>query len=107
MNRSYVSNTKRNLAGTSEVIDVAARHLVYKLYEATDRVRDAWHVLGKIGEQSATVARAVERGWIVTRDEVGSGKKKKLRSASLTSEGRLVLLSQKLSQKAAACVSGY
>ena len=87
MNRSYISNTKRKLAGTSEVIDVAARHLVYKLYEATDRVQGAWHVLGKIGERPATVARAIERGWLITREV---GMKEKLVSASLTREGRLL-----------------
>ena len=48
----------------------------------------AWHVLGKTGERPETVARAVERGWLVTR-EVGLGRRK-LVSASLTSEGRLV-----------------
>jgi hypothetical protein len=70
-------------------MDVAARHLVYKLYETTDGIQGAWHVLGKIiREKPATIARAVERGWVITR-EVGLGKKK-LVSASLTSEGRLL-----------------
>jgi len=78
--------SKSAAPGTAEVLDVAARHLVYKLYEATDGIQGAWHVLGKIGERPATVARAVERGWLIIRD-VGLGKDKQV-SASLTSEGR-------------------
>jgi hypothetical protein len=70
----------------AETLDVAARHLVYKLYEATNGQRRAWQVLGKIGERPATVARAVERGWVVVRAEG----KAKVQSASLTGEGRLL-----------------
>jgi len=82
-------NGKSAAPRTAEVLDVAARHLVYKLYDATDKLRGAWHALGNIiREKPATVARAVERGWVVTR-EVGLGKNKLL-SASLTSEGRLL-----------------
>ena len=33
---------------TAEVLDVAARHLVYKLHDATEGIQGAWHVLGKI-----------------------------------------------------------
>ena len=73
---------------TAEAVDIAARHLVYKLFERTDGVQDAWHILSEIGEKQAAVARAIERGWVITR-EAGLGKKK-LMSASLTSEGRLV-----------------
>ena len=79
---------KSNPSRTAETLDVAARHLVYKLFEATDGIPGAWHVLGKIGETPATVARAVERGWIVTGED-GLGKNK-LANASLTSEGRLL-----------------
>jgi hypothetical protein len=84
----FAPSTKAKPSRTVEAVDVAARHLVYKLYEATDGVLGAWHALGRIGERPATVTRAVERGWIVTR-EVGLGKGK-LVSASLTSEGRVL-----------------
>jgi hypothetical protein len=80
--------TKSAASTTVEAIDVAARHLVYKLYEATNGQPGAWQVVGKIGERPATVARAVQRGWVVVRDDgVGKGK---VRSASLTGEGRLL-----------------
>jgi hypothetical protein len=84
----FLPSAKSKPAKTAGAVDIAARYFVYKLYEATDGVLGAWHVLGKIGETPATMARAVERGWVVTR-EVGLGKRK-LVSASLTGEGRLV-----------------
>ena len=62
--------------------------MVYELFDLTDRIAGAWHVLGKVaGPRQATLAKAVERGWVVTREV---GLKEKLVSASLTSEGRLV-----------------
>jgi hypothetical protein len=84
----FAPTAKSKPSRTAEAVDVAARHLVYKLFEITDGVQGAWHILGKIGEPPATVARAVERGWVITR-EVGLGKGK-LVSASLTGEGRLL-----------------
>jgi hypothetical protein len=70
----------------AEAVDVAAKHLVYKLYEATNGRPGAWQVLGKIGGQPQTVARAVERGWVIVRnDDVG---RIKVQSGSLTDEGR-------------------
>ena len=72
---------------TIDVADVAARHLLYKLFEATEGQPGAWHGLSGIGERPETVDRAVERGWMVVQAENG---KKKLKSASLTNEGRLV-----------------
>jgi hypothetical protein len=84
----FVPTAKNKPPKTAEAVDVAARHLAYKLFEATDGMRGAWAVLGKIGERPATVARAVERGWVVTR-EVGLGENKFM-SASLTSAGRLL-----------------
>jgi hypothetical protein len=76
--------------GTSEAVDIAARYFVYKLFDATNRQPGAWAVLSDIGEAKATVARAVERGWIVVRQDGGIGRGKALQSASLTDEGRLV-----------------
>ena len=75
---------------TGDAIDVAARYFVYKLFEATDHRPMAWHVLRGIGEPPATIARAVQRGWVVIRpDNTGrlSGQ-----SGCLTDEGRLLAL---------------
>ena len=49
---------------TVEAIDVASRHLVYKLFEETNGQLGAWHVLVGMGERPATVARGLvpERG---------------------------------------------
>jgi hypothetical protein len=80
--------TKKLPGRISDPVDIAARYLVYKLYDATDGVRDAWHALAKSAERPATVARAVERGWIILR-EGGTGKDTPT-SASLTNEGRLL-----------------
>lgn len=46
--------------------------------------------MSKIEERPVTVARAVERGWLVVREDEGGGKVKALQSAALTDEGRLV-----------------
>jgi hypothetical protein len=73
-------------AKTGDPLDIAARHLVYKLYEATSGEIGAWSELGKIGERPETLARAIERGWVLVR---GDGKGK-AQSASLTPEGRLL-----------------
>jgi hypothetical protein len=74
---------------TAEALDVAARYFLYKLYDATNRQPGAWQVLGKmIGESRETVSRAVERGWVVVRDEAVG--KVKVRSGMLTEEGRQV-----------------
>ena len=75
--------------GTAQAIDVAARHLVYKLFDATDGRAAAWQVLGKmIGESKETVKRAVERGWVIVREDAVGGVK--VRSGMLTDEGRRV-----------------
>jgi hypothetical protein len=80
----FVSSSRSKPSRPVEAVDIAARHLVYKVFEATDRVQGAWQVLGEIGERPATVKRAVERGWMITRE---TGKRM---SASLTNEGRLL-----------------
>ena len=85
----YIAGTKSKQSTTAEVVDIAARHFVYKLYDATNGQPGVWQVLGKvIGERQETVARAVERGWIIVQeDDVG---RIKVRSALLTEEGRRV-----------------
>ena len=70
----------------SEAVDSAARYLLYKLYDATAGRHDAWQVLGNTEEGLETVARAVERGWIIIRnDRIG---RIKVQSGLLTHEGR-------------------
>ena len=70
----------------SEALDSAARYLLYKLYDATAGRSDAWQVLGNTGDRPETVARAVERGWIIIRDDrIG---RIRVQSGLLTGEGR-------------------
>jgi hypothetical protein len=70
---------------TLNAIDVAARYFVYKLYEATDGHPMQWATLRGMDESRATVARAVERGWVILQDVRG---KPLDRKAALTDEGR-------------------
>jgi hypothetical protein len=70
----------------SEAVDNATLHLLYKLYDATAGRPDAWLVLGNTEERPETVARAVERGWIIIQDDrIG---RIKVQSGLLTREGR-------------------
>jgi hypothetical protein len=74
---------------------VAARYFVYKLYEATDRQPLQWAALHGMGESAATVARAVERGWVILQPRSGTqgvGGKPSERKAALTDEGRRLAL---------------
>lgn len=87
MNRTsltFKTNGTRPKAG--DAIDVAARFFVYKLYEATDRRPMAWQILRGMEEASATVARAVQRGWVVVQPS-NSGSVKE-QTGCLTDEGR-------------------
>jgi hypothetical protein len=82
-------------AKTSEALDVAARYLLYKLYDASRGTSTAssWHSVRSLGEAAATVSRAVERGWVVIRDDSNTGKAKAKAAdlwAALTEEGRAV-----------------
>jgi hypothetical protein len=74
--------------GTAQALDIAARYLVYKLHAPGPSLTEAWYPLSTLGEAAATVARAVQRGWVVLRDE-GQGRTKK-RYAALTDDGRQV-----------------
>jgi hypothetical protein len=64
--------------------EVAARHFVYKLYEATDGRPMQWQVLLGLGESAATISRAVEHGRVIRQDVQG---KPLDRKAALTDEG--------------------
>lgn len=88
MSKPYVIPRKSKPTATSEAVDIAARFFVYKLFDATDGSLARAHPVRMLREAEATVSRAVERGWIVLRDEV-SGKAKQ-RCAALTEVGRLM-----------------
>jgi hypothetical protein len=86
----FMPTTKTKPRRTGEAVDVATRYFVYELYDATSGHAGAWKVLREKGQVQATVARAVERGWAIVREE-GKGKSK-VRSASLTDDGRRMAL---------------
>jgi hypothetical protein len=95
MARRTVIPPSNKPAKTSEVLDVAARYLLYKLYDASRGTSTApsWHSVRSLGEAAATVGRAVERGWVVIRDEGNKGNAKAKAAdlwAALTEEGRAV-----------------
>jgi hypothetical protein len=85
---SLSAKTKSKPPRTAEALDVAARYLVYKLHVPGRPSTDAWRPLSTLGEGAATVARAVERGWVILRDE-GQGRTRE-RYAALTDAGRQV-----------------
>jgi hypothetical protein len=82
------TTTKSTPPKTADAVNIAARYFVYKLFEATDRRRMAWHSLRSMGEAPATVARAVERGWAIVQ-LISNGRVKEQRGC-LTDEGRAV-----------------
>jgi hypothetical protein len=41
----------------AEAVDIAARYLLYKLYDATPGRPDVWQALGSIGEKPEAMAR--------------------------------------------------
>ena len=84
----FIAPTKRRPAVLGGAVDIAARHLVYKLFSATDGRSGGWHELRKFGEAKEAVDRAVERGWVVVRQEDGG--KRPVQGVALTDEGRLV-----------------
>ena len=71
---------------TGEAVDVAARYFVYELYDATSGQTGAWKALREKVRVQGTVELAVERGWVIVRDD-GKGRVR-MRMASLTTEGR-------------------
>jgi len=83
--RIVASKSASKTAKTADSSEIAARYLVYKLYEATDGQPKQWNELRDLGETPKTVALAVERGWVIL-DNAGSGNRG--RSAALTVEGR-------------------
>ena len=80
---SYIATTKSKVIKTRDGTDVAARYFVYKIYKSTDGQPNQWGTLRGMDESRVTVARAVERGWVVLQ-----GSKPLERKAALTGEGR-------------------
>ena len=75
---------------TLNAIDVAARYFVYKLYKATGGQSMQWATLRGMDESRATVARAIERGWVILQPRIaapGVGGKPLERKAALTGDG--------------------
>ena len=81
---SYIATTKSKVIKTRDGTDVAARYFVYKTVRVywTDSPTQ-WGTLHGMDESAVTVARAVERGWVVLQ-----GSKPLERKAALTGEGR-------------------
>ena len=50
---------------TSNAIDVAARYLVYKLYDVTGGHPNRLLPVAETGEAKEVILKAVERGWVV------------------------------------------
>jgi hypothetical protein len=72
-------------ATTVDAVEIAARYFVYKLFDATAEQPMRWATLRGLKESRVTIARAVERGWVIL--EGTSGKPLELKAA-LTDEGR-------------------
>ena len=86
VNRTFnIPKSKGKSFKTIGAIDVAAKYLVYKPYEVTDGQPMRWATLRGMNESRATIARAVERGWVIL--EGTSGKPLELKAA-ITDEGR-------------------
>lgn len=68
-------------------IDVAARYLVYNLFEAIRGTPETWRPLRDIDEKIETLARAVDRGWVVVLNHRSNGRRT-VRVVALTDEGR-------------------
>ena len=86
----FCPTTKTKPRRTGDAVDVAARYFVYELFDGTSGHAGEWKVLREKGQVEATVARAVERGWAIVRED-GKGRNK-VRRASLTEDGRRMAL---------------
>ncbi len=80
--------TPKSVSKIHDGTGVAARYFVYKLYEATDGQPMQWGTLRGMGELRATVARAVERGWVILEGGTGEAASRWNAKAALTDDGR-------------------
>lgn len=94
VSRLVIRTAKSRTNTRGEGLDVAARFLLYKLYDASKATRTApsWQSVRSLGEAAATVSRAVERGWVVIRDDNKGKAKAKAKDlwAALTEDGRAI-----------------
>jgi hypothetical protein len=86
MSRHPQVSGARKPSRPTEVIDVAARYLVYKIFDAISGTPETWQPLRDIDEIE-TLARAVEFGWVVVLDHQPEGRPT-VRVLALTDEGR-------------------
>jgi hypothetical protein len=82
----FAANAKPKVVKTRDALYVAARYFAYKLYDAMRLDQTQWVPLEGINETKATIARAVDLGWVVLRPRTGSAPRKS--EAALTDEGR-------------------
>jgi hypothetical protein len=71
----------------TEAVDIAARYLVYKVFDAISGTPETWRPLLELEEKTETLARAVERGWVVVLDHRREGQPT-VRVVALTDDGR-------------------
>ena len=66
----------------TEAVDIAARYLVYKVFDAISGTPETWRPLLELDEKMETLARAVERGCLFVRRTREASDK--MQSAALT-----------------------
>jgi len=71
----------------TEAVDIAARYLVYTVFDAISGTPETWRPLLELEEKIETLARAVERGWVVVLDHRREGQPT-VRVVVLTDDGR-------------------
>ena len=71
----------------TEAVDIAARYLVYKIFDAISGTPETWRPLGDIDEKIEILTRAVERGWVMVLEHQQEGRPT-VRVVALTDEGR-------------------
>ena len=71
----------------TEAVDIAARYLVYKIFDAISGTPETWRPLGDIDEKIEILTRAVERGWAMVLEHQQEGRPT-VRVVALTDEGR-------------------
>ena len=87
MPRHQHVSDKGKLKRTTDVVDIAARYLVYKVFDAISGTPETWRPLGDIDEKIEILTRAVERGWVMVLEHQQEGRPT-VRVVALTDEGR-------------------
>ena len=87
MSRYLQVSDKGKAKRPAAAVDIAARYLVYKIFDAISGTPETWRPLRDIEEKVETLARAVERGWVVVLEHQQEGRPA-VRVVALTDEGR-------------------